>query len=1551
MKSISAIRTQRANEFHLTAGANVPAMLLLVLLLFTMRVKSQYCNTALTNGNYCGNTAYITNVTILNTFLNHSSWCSYAASNGNYMKFQPGLGTTASLIQGATYSIQITTALSAIESVWIDFNNDHTFSSSEWFQPTISSVANVPTTATFVVSSSAVTGTTGLRVRTRNATTTNGSGDACTSFSSGETEDYIITIVPASTCTNVPANAITSPTAFCPGMGTSVSFTNLTVNPGLSFQWYSSSVQVGPYSAVAGATLPAYNTGSLSTSAPTWYMGVISCPSASLSTTVTAVMVAGSYSFPDDNCYCNSAGSFNLNDKIQNVMLNGNQTNGTYSFGNSCLFYPPGPGTLPGRYSNFKTLGSLANVMTGAVNTFSVYQAACATNMANGLAAWIDFNQDGDFTDPGEQIYSENSLSTGPRKILTGFTPPPAALPGVTVMRVTVATGITGSSLSPCLNYNTGETEDYLVTIVQSTPCSGTPSANVIQVNTPTCPSTGGSLSFINPSNSYTAGGLSYQWFSGASQSGTFTAINGATLPVYFTGPMTGLSPTWYMATITCTNSSSSATLSAQQVTNTLADCYCPSASLNSSNQKIFNVTMNGNSTNPAYSFTNGCATPGPGPGSVLGRYANYKTLGAFTSVYAGALNTFSVMQDECDGPSYYANYLYIWIDFNQNGSFTDPGEMVYSDNISQPSPHNAAGTFSVPLGAPSGTTGMRVIVSNATVAPCSNPLNGETEDYLVDVIYPPACSGSPAGSPVAVTNPTVCAGEQSGLSLSPVSYSNTGIQFQWFSSSVQTGPYSLIPGATSFSYIATAPNTAMYYMATITCTNGAAPSTSTSVSSVQVYSTLINPIPYLETFEGITFDNDLPNCQWQATNLGNATRTYFVPVSSGWNQVNHTPSGNKYASFTAGYNNSAFFTNAFQLQPGITYSASVWYISSGLPGWQNLSIGIGASQSVSGMITVAVAPSPTNTVYSQLGGTLTVPNSGLYYLAINGGNTAINGFVTIDDIELTIPCSVNPVTSVNSSTNSICTGDQVNLSLSVATGSSAVSGYTWNTGPQNTSIVVNPTVITSYSVVSTSTANCTGSNISSITITVNPNPTISVNSGSVCSANPVFTIIPSGAGPGGSYAISGGNTVVNPSATNSYTVSGTSQHGCPSANIAVATVSVYTTPTVKVSSFTICTGDSVDIAPTGASTYIWYTGTATGSNFTVSSLTNTSFSVVGISAEGCQSAFGSAVSTVSVNLTPTLGIANGLVCYGQPFTFTPTGCFSYTVNGTPVAGNTFSVLPANVGSHSFVVTGTGTNNCMSKVPATGILTVVAIPTIVANNATICSGESAVLSFTGTGTTGNYTLINGTNTVQPSGGIYSVMPTSTTSYSVMGINSDGCAGTAILAVNVNPLPQIFLLTSNGKDSLCQGESVTLTASGADSYTFMTGSQVLSLQPTVGVMPASSTVFTIIAIDLNGCLNTTTFTQKVVKCTGLRDHGGYAENLSVFPNPTHGEIVVRLNNNEEKVLELSDVTGRILFSETTDQENTTIKMSELANGVYYLNVKTARSGYTVKVVKQ
>lgn len=436
------------------------------------------------------------------------------------------------------------------------------------------------------------------------------------------------------------------------------------------------------------------------------------------------------------------------------------------------------------------------------------------------------------------------------------------------------------------------------------------------------------------------------------------------------------------------------------------------------------------------------------------------------------------------------------------------------------------------------------------------------------------------------------------------------------------------------------------------------------------------------------------------------------------------------------------------------------------------------------------------------------IASSNSFQNFLNGGN---DGFL----VKLTDCDILNPTISYN---NSLCIGSSLNFSCNY--NGTVTPLFFWN-GPNSfTSNIQNPTLNninlsdTGIYFVTLSINGCLQTSSTNINL-INPLPTITVNSGTICKGQS-FTISPNGAL---TYTFLNGSSIVSPTISTSFSVIGSSSLGCISTSAAISSVTVINLPTITVNSGTICQGQSFTIIPNGAQTY-----TIQGGSFIVNPITNTSYTVTGTNSMGCKSA-GFSQSNITVHLNPTISVNNGTICQGKSFTISPTGAstFSYQNNTNIVSPMVSSI---------YTVIGTNSNNCTSTTPGTCYITVLNSPTVSISNATMCLGNMFNILPTGAN---NYTIQGGQSVVSPS---------ITTTYSIIGSNTLGC---------VSPTPSYFTLVVNNGPSLtlnsgtiCAGNSFTLSPSGASTYTLQGNSYIVN--------PTITTTYSIIGTSTNGCIS-------------------------------------------------------------------------------------------------
>lgn len=297
--------------------------------------------------------------------------------------------------------------------------------------------------------------------------------------------------------------------------------------------------------------------------------------------------------------------------------------------------------------------------------------------------------------------------------------------------------------------------------------------------------------------------------------------------------------------------------------------------------------------------------------------------------------------------------------------------------------------------------------------------------------------------------------------------------------------------------------------------------------------------------------------------------------------------------------------------------------------------------------------------------------------------------------------------------------------------------------------------------------------------------------------------------------------------------------------------------------------------------------------------------------------------TTLNVGTTPTLALTNptAILCPGRNATLTASGASSYTwlpgaFGGTvqtitPFASTTYTVIGAN---------GTCSASAVIQVTVSPNFTV----SLVASASTICAGESVTLTANGAG---SYTLNPGNYNATPV--IYT--PAYSDNYIVTG-KVGNCTKQIGVAVTVID----FDITVTASDSLiCPGQTVSLKASGATSYTFNPGNITGSL---VVVSPTTATIYTITAKKLNKCPEDTTLLVEIDDCavpTGIAKQNVNSE-IKIYPNPARGNFYIEQESPNQKI-EIVNVMGQVLLRQTLTENLTEIKTEDWSKGIYFVKV--------------
>lgn len=523
-----------------------------------------------------------------------------------------------------------------------------------------------------------------------------------------------------------------------------------------------------------------------------------------------------------------------------------------------------------------------------------------------------------------------------------------------------------------------------------------------------------------------------------------------------------------------------------------------------------------------------------------------------------------------------------------------------------------------------------------------------------------------------------------------------------------------------------------------------------------------------------------------------------------------------------------------------------------------------------------------------------------------------------------TVQVLSRPQMTLNVSANSatICPSKSSTLTA-IGGGGSGTLTYSWSTNVSGTTTIVSPTTTTTYSAIITDTLSCVTTK--TIQVTVLSVPSIALNSGTIC-AGSSFSLGPSGAA---TYTYLNGASIVSPSVTTTYSVIGTGLNGCSSLTPAISTITVFPKPTLNViGSLSICIGATTTLQATGANNYVWNSTNFTPS-IVVAPTINTTYTLSGTDNLGCNNII---YPIVVVNSLPLVAISSATsACIGSTINLNAMGANTYTWSNGSNLG-TIAVSPTVNTSYS--LTGTDINGCINT--SSKYIVVNALPFVFAqcSNTMVCAGTQ--VTFNG----------NGANSYAWSGGVTNntlFTPSASAVYTVVGTDLNGCQNSGTISILVNPLPVLNVV---GNTTMCVGETVTLTASGGNFYSWSSGNNT----PTVVLSPSATTMYSVTGTDLNGCNGILNVSITVNPCVGINEIVQANEYL-VYPNPNSGTFFVSIPKLPlNTTIELYNSLGQKLIEKKLEKENEKINIEEYSDGIYLMFIRSNDVNLRFNIVK-
>ncbi len=920
---------------------------------------------------------------------------------------------------------------------------------------------------------------------------------------------------------------------------------------------------------------------------------------------------------------------------------------------------------------------------------------------------------------------------------------------------------------------------------------------------------------------------------------------------------------------------------SGRTFTTNLVSCYCASTA-----------------TNGAFEFISNVATGAFSNPSISNLYSNYLGLGSINTVAIGG--TFNL--DVTISTPFDEDRMYIYIDINQDGDFSDVDELVANvDVISAQTLYTVP--ITVPIASLAGNTVMRIKMGDETVVPTisADPCQasffyGEVEDYLINL----SC-----GSSITATTPAC----ENGVMNFQANYSGNSTPFTY----VWSGPNGFISGISNPSIPSLTLADGGTYIVTVT--DAAACSSTSSVTFA------VSPAPV------VNVSSNTPVCVGNNISLTSSGGvSYIWSGPNGFNDVAQNPTVNPTTLASAGAY-TVTVTDAF----GCT---------------------------ASGTENVSVNSNPVLNIVSQTDVGCTGGNDGAFTIGATGNNPFLfdeNGNINFDGIftnysagayivdvtdanscSASIPVAVGTTSSAppaNSATIislplSACVGQTVPVSCNAIIGA---TGYTWST-PVGTLINGLPSPQTTVSPNVNITLGALPANSSSWLICVfgangcgqtNTNckpirgslsiPSTIVGSNVACeNTSGIYSV--NAVGGANSYLWTGTNGITfsgsgisitanfpNGFTTGTICVAGqlacgyTGPSRCMTVNNSIPSLGGMT------GTFSICPGQNgvaFSVPPAnGAATYTW------------------------TPPAGVTIATGAGTNAITVNIGP--GFVSGLMCVTAT---TSCGAVSAARCNTVAA-----TLPNTPGNISGAVTG-----------ICGQTITYSVPSVIGVSYTWTAPAGASLASP-----------NGINTIDVT------YPGNFTTGQLCVTANNACGASAPRCVNSKGSPSNPGVIA-GNNAVCANDAginySIAPVFGATGYVWTVpfGATIVSGQGTTSINVDWGTNGGTIGVTAQSpCGNSGTRTLAVSMNCKLSANALPGSSLNVYPNPVSTLLNVELTTmvKGNYSLELFDLSGRLVYQNQVSAiegfNQLTLDVSGYVKGMYLLSVKDA-SGFTQQV---
>ncbi len=165
------------------------------------------------------------------------------------------------------------------------------------------------------------------------------------------------------------------------------------------------------------------------------------------------------------------------------------------------------------------------------------------------------------------------------------------------------------------------------------------------------------------------------------------------------------------------------------------------------------------------------------------------------------------------------------------------------------------------------------------------------------------------------------------------------------------------------------------------------------------------------------------------------------------------------------------------------------------------------------------------------------------------------------------------------------------------------------------------------------------------------------------------------------------------------------------------------------------------------------------------------------------------------------------------------------------------------------------------------------------------------------------------------------------SATLIATNASG-TNSVVKSVTISASPAVSATSSSS--IMCTGQTVTLTANGASSYTWMPGS--VTGNP-IASSPTVSTTYSVTGTATTNCSNISMITVSVSTCAGINSVNEFAGQLEIIPNPNSGQFIIKANVTESFDISIYNGIGQLIKFIPQNRSSINIDLSNYGKGMY------------------